>query len=117
MPQNADRVSPELQRQFDQVFGATDGLTQPEAPATPDATTADAQAQDQANPMEAGNDEDAFLKADPTDHPDIAKLKSDLQKGFHRKMQKLSEDARRTAAEQSSKGAEGTSLRRSSESS
>jgi len=104
MPLNADRVSPELQRQFNDVFGAPENYSQPEANATPaENVVADSQAPVENQSVEAGNDEDAFLKADPTDHPDIAKLKSDLQKGFHRKMQKLSEDARRSAAEISAK--------------
>ncbi len=103
MPQSEaqqERVSPELREKCDAVVGKPEFGVGADASATQTPSNSNAGAASGEPPTGADTqDDDAFLKADPSDAPEIQKLKADLQKGFHRKMQKLSEDARQKAAE------------------
>lgn len=92
---NEREVPSHIRQQFDAIFG--NGNQPPaEAQATPQEVTPTSESQP-SNPVSYGTDDsdEAFLKADPSDSPEIAEKKKNLEAGFHRKMAKLAEERRR----------------------
>ena len=87
-----DRISPQLKEQFEALRGRPTFGNEPEAQANPEPDpSVDAGQATNDSPPPAADDSDLF-KPEPTDTPDVAKLKQDLLKGFHRKQSRLSEE-------------------------